>query len=230
MSFQYKYLKYKNKYLDLKNEITQKGGSNTNTSIIQKKCNNCQKTNSNLLACGRCKSVYYCNSTCQNADWSTHKSVCNSTKLISCIKCKKLNINSDHDPNRDHDQIIDNFMRSDRQNMDHITNIILIAEIVFNKHMTEEILTSEMNNPFNTKLQREFNDTIKLTTFIRRKIFNNIYDINDIKNFIKFYLTLLKDKNFTNSKYIRYYLILIKSLYNFIKNKFPKYNLSRYSF
>lgn len=34
-----------------------------------------------LKHCGRCKTVHYCSSKCQKADWKTHKSVCRSAVL-----------------------------------------------------------------------------------------------------------------------------------------------------
>jgi len=39
-------------------------------------CKTCLKENIKLLACGRCKSVFYCSKDCQKKDWKSHKAVC----------------------------------------------------------------------------------------------------------------------------------------------------------
>lgn len=44
-------------------------------------CTNCLKKKdeascTNLFKCSRCKSVYYCDATCQKADWKEHKKIC----------------------------------------------------------------------------------------------------------------------------------------------------------
>lgn len=39
-------------------------------------CQNCKKPNAEALKCSRCQRVYYCNLTCQKADWSFHKIIC----------------------------------------------------------------------------------------------------------------------------------------------------------
>ena len=40
-------------------------------------CNAAQTSEHRLKTCSRCKAVSYCNTTCQHADWPTHKLVCN---------------------------------------------------------------------------------------------------------------------------------------------------------
>lgn len=41
-------------------------------------CDQCNKMGQKreLLKCGRCKMVYYCNGDCQSKDWPSHKSIC----------------------------------------------------------------------------------------------------------------------------------------------------------
>lgn len=46
---------------------------------FMKKCQNCNKTeseNTKLLRCSRCRKVRYCNATCQRNDWPNHKDNC----------------------------------------------------------------------------------------------------------------------------------------------------------
>jgi hypothetical protein len=40
------------------------------------RCDHCKKTPKDLMKCGRCKQVFYCDRDCQKAQWSTHKQVC----------------------------------------------------------------------------------------------------------------------------------------------------------
>jgi len=40
-------------------------------------CNTAATSTHRLKNCGRCKMVAYCNTSCQHADWPTHKHVCN---------------------------------------------------------------------------------------------------------------------------------------------------------
>lgn len=42
-------------------------------------CNTCNKSDAELLKCGRCQSVHYCNRECQKLDWKNHKVVCHAT-------------------------------------------------------------------------------------------------------------------------------------------------------
>lgn len=46
------------------------------TQLLLRHCGNSAAT---LQSCGRCRSVYYCNATCQRADWPNHKPTCSST-------------------------------------------------------------------------------------------------------------------------------------------------------
>ena len=71
MSFHNKYLKYKSKYLDLKNKITQKGGS-----AISHKCNYCDDDCNSNITCPECKSVYYCSVDCKRFDKQHHLKLC----------------------------------------------------------------------------------------------------------------------------------------------------------
>lgn len=51
--------------------------SNEKEEAIRKKiCANCETENPNAKICGRCRLIYYCNSTCQKAHWSFHKTIC----------------------------------------------------------------------------------------------------------------------------------------------------------
>eukprot|EP01125_Pyxidicula_operculata_P023290 TRINITY_DN99_c2_g2_i1.p1 TRINITY_DN99_c2_g2~~TRINITY_DN99_c2_g2_i1.p1 ORF type:complete len:1110 (-),score=228.81 TRINITY_DN99_c2_g2_i1:47-3151(-) len=53
--------------------------SSTSTPTTVKKCRKCgnvAKEDAKLLRCGRCKSVNYCNQTCQRDDWPEHKKHC----------------------------------------------------------------------------------------------------------------------------------------------------------
>ena len=43
---------------------------------FDKKCENCAKTNEKMKQCGRCNTVYYCNSKCQQENWKMHKPNC----------------------------------------------------------------------------------------------------------------------------------------------------------
>ncbi|KAI0311544.1 hypothetical protein OF83DRAFT_1166299 [Amylostereum chailletii] len=44
-------------------------------------CNKCGETGKKLT-CGSCKSVYYCNTSCNKADWPEHKEVCKFSKRL----------------------------------------------------------------------------------------------------------------------------------------------------
>jgi predicted Zn-ribbon and HTH transcriptional regulator len=59
-------------------EVIDKVGFKTMKSIVVS-CNYCKKDGyevKNLKRCGRCKSVFYCNSDCQKKDWDKHKLDC----------------------------------------------------------------------------------------------------------------------------------------------------------
>lgn len=43
------------------------------------RCANCEKSSTQLMLCGRCKSVMYCGRTCQVAHFKKHKAVCRAT-------------------------------------------------------------------------------------------------------------------------------------------------------
>jgi hypothetical protein len=48
--------------------------------MSERKCLHCSTAATDahrLKTCSRCKAVSYCNTTCQHADWPTHKLVCN---------------------------------------------------------------------------------------------------------------------------------------------------------
>ena len=82
MSFHNKYLKYKSKYLDLKNKITQKGGSTTNTTY---KCNWCDDDCNSNITCPECKSVYYCCQGCKSDDKISHTKICKRVPTASNV-------------------------------------------------------------------------------------------------------------------------------------------------
>lgn len=43
-----------------------------------RRCATCKKNSTAALKCGGCQKVYYCNKTCQLADWGSHKTLCAS--------------------------------------------------------------------------------------------------------------------------------------------------------
>eukprot|EP00033_Pygsuia_biforma_P004917 GCRY01005390.1.p1 GENE.GCRY01005390.1~~GCRY01005390.1.p1 ORF type:complete len:301 (-),score=50.24 GCRY01005390.1:382-1245(-) len=43
-------------------------------------CHHCGKETAELLACGACKQVFYCQSSCQKADWKAHKPICKTLR------------------------------------------------------------------------------------------------------------------------------------------------------
>ncbi|EAU91994.1 hypothetical protein CC1G_05981 [Coprinopsis cinerea okayama7 len=48
--------------------------------VASDKCKACGKRDAKLMKCGACKSVNYCGSTCQKADWPAHKAICKSLR------------------------------------------------------------------------------------------------------------------------------------------------------
>jgi hypothetical protein len=78
MSYQDKYLKYKQKYLMLKRDVL-----STDTNFVKLEqiggtlglCQIC-KQEKDLRKCTQCKYVTYCSRECQIADWHTHKTKC----------------------------------------------------------------------------------------------------------------------------------------------------------
>lgn len=50
-------------------------GSETSPSV-KKCCGHCRNNKDEMKQCTRCKSIYYCDVTCQKADWLNHKKVC----------------------------------------------------------------------------------------------------------------------------------------------------------
>jgi len=76
MDFKEKYLKYKNKYIALKQDIYTQGDSLKNNflQIGGAKCSYCNKDNA-LMMCP-CRLAAYCNSDCQKAAWPTHRLSC----------------------------------------------------------------------------------------------------------------------------------------------------------
>ncbi len=45
-------------------------------ATIVEVCHNCHKVPQSLLKCSRCKSINYCSSDCQKANWAAHKTNC----------------------------------------------------------------------------------------------------------------------------------------------------------
>lgn len=43
---------------------------------VMRKCAYCNKSDTKLLRCGRCKTTYYCSKECQKPHWKKHKKVC----------------------------------------------------------------------------------------------------------------------------------------------------------
>ena len=64
-----------------------KAGGPDGSSLYSNKvrqCGHCKRTEkggSNLLRCGRCQIVHYCNKDCQKAHWETHKRFCAKGKV-----------------------------------------------------------------------------------------------------------------------------------------------------
>lgn len=50
--------------------------SSEGTQQAYKICGECGKTDEKLLRCGKCKSEWYCDVTCQKKAWPKHKQVC----------------------------------------------------------------------------------------------------------------------------------------------------------
>jgi hypothetical protein len=46
------------------------------TTTCELHCATCDATSTNILQCSGCNKVYYCNRTCQRANWKQHKLVC----------------------------------------------------------------------------------------------------------------------------------------------------------
>ncbi len=52
-------------------------GSNMRMEIhAYKQCLGCNGTDKPVKVCGRCRNAYYCQPSCQKADWSRHKKEC----------------------------------------------------------------------------------------------------------------------------------------------------------
>ena len=45
-------------------------------------CQHCRSSTLTLKKCSRCRSVFYCNATCQTSDWKSHKKYCVDYKEI----------------------------------------------------------------------------------------------------------------------------------------------------
>ncbi|KAG2108658.1 uncharacterized protein F5147DRAFT_694186 [Suillus discolor] len=60
-------------------------------------CSSCAATsNSGLLRCTKCRTVWYCNTTCQTNDWSLHRLECSAlTKWAKSAPSKNLSVPSD---------------------------------------------------------------------------------------------------------------------------------------
>ena len=56
--------------------------TNLALSVVELFCAYCKLTpgNGKLFKCSRCRSVSYCNKTCQTEDWKMHKSICGNLK------------------------------------------------------------------------------------------------------------------------------------------------------
>jgi len=73
MDFKQKYLKYKNKYLQLK-KLSQTGGNN---------CSHCGKPDARYTC--QCKTKFYCSKECQVKVWSSHKEAHNAIMTAAII-------------------------------------------------------------------------------------------------------------------------------------------------
>ena len=51
-------------------------------AVQSSECASCKSTD-NLKQCARCKTVSYCSTLCQKADWNTHKSTCRFTVTVT---------------------------------------------------------------------------------------------------------------------------------------------------
>jgi len=56
------------------------GASAARTSPINRTCASCGKEGNNLKKCSACKSVHYCNATCQYSHWSEHRDECHKNR------------------------------------------------------------------------------------------------------------------------------------------------------
>lgn len=61
-----------------------KGNCQIEKITITKGCDNCGKTNLNLMICSSCKASRFCSKECQRILWSKHKKVCRKTKPKFC--------------------------------------------------------------------------------------------------------------------------------------------------
>jgi hypothetical protein len=54
----------------------------------KKKCDTCDKNGANLMQCGACKAVRYCDSTCMTG-WAGHKAVCKQAQH-NALRCSAV--------------------------------------------------------------------------------------------------------------------------------------------
>lgn len=64
---------------------TSKLNSYCSYCLKQQQVNSEEQTGCRLLRCSKCKVLYYCNSTCQKNDWSTHKLECKRICHVSSL-------------------------------------------------------------------------------------------------------------------------------------------------
>ena len=54
-------------------------------------CGYCARSQVNLLKCGKCKLITYCNKDCQKKDWVYHKDLCGKPNFkVNNIKCSEF--------------------------------------------------------------------------------------------------------------------------------------------
>lgn len=58
----------------------------TESDDTEEVCGHCKQKKERLLTCTGCKSIKYCGSECQRADWRNHKSFCKEKKKASAGK------------------------------------------------------------------------------------------------------------------------------------------------
>ena len=76
-------------------------GSGTRCGVASggSRCRACGKSAAKLLSCSRCRTVYYCDATCQLGDWKRHK--------VACKEASKLRADAEADGRSDPTKISD---------------------------------------------------------------------------------------------------------------------------